>query len=51
MKKPPRPIAEPSTGQHKEVSVVKMPSGDGPVCVCDRDGREENARGDQIRFH
>jgi hypothetical protein len=30
---------------------VKVPSSDRPVCVCYRDGHEENARGDQIRFH
>ena len=50
-KEPPRPNAEPGTHQHKQVSMVKVSSGDGLVCVCYRDGREENARGDQIRFH
>jgi hypothetical protein len=30
---------------------VKVPSRDGPVGMCNRDGREENARGDQIGFH
>ena len=47
----PRPNAEPGTHQHKQVSMVKVRSRDGPVCVCYRDGREENARGDQIGFH
>ena len=50
-KEPPRPNAEPGTHQHKQVSMVEVSSGDGLVCVRYRDGREENARGSQIRFH
>jgi len=50
-KEPPRPYGESGTRQHKQVGMVKVPAGDGPVCVCDSDGREKKAGGDQIRFH
>jgi hypothetical protein len=50
-KEPPRPNRESGTHQQKQVGMVKVPSGDGPVCVCHSDGREKNAGGNQIRFH
>jgi hypothetical protein len=50
-KEPPRPYSEAGTHQHKQVGMVKVPSGDGFVCVCHCNGREENARGNQIWFH
>ena len=32
-KEPPRPYSEAGTHQHKQVGMVKVPSGDGSVCV------------------
>jgi hypothetical protein len=48
---PPRPDRESGAPQHKQVGMVQVPSGDGPVCVCHSDGPEKNAGGNQIRFH
>lgn len=50
-KEPPCPNGETGSHQHKQISVVKVASGDGPVYVGHCDGREENASGNQIWFH
>ena len=50
-KEPPGPNGETGTHQSKQISMVQVASGDGPVYVCRCDGREENARGHQIGFH